>query len=823
MALPSFEYQQTLLVQQFANALYDAQVGSTTLESVLADIDAAGADAVFNSYYSFSYGSESYADVAAMVTANVNIIEGENGVTAEMVTLTEAYIVSVLNANVGNEGAALSSLLTSYAAVATGPYADAVASWNAEIATAMDYTGEDDVAPGTENPVDTMFMLTANQDIIDGSAGDDMFVADVVQVNGPQANSLGTGDYINGDAGYDTLAAIVTEGVFLGGGNMPIQPWLDSVEAVELQAVNSNIGLEFDSLNLNQVLDLANDLLPTNVSLETDVYVNAKNMTGLDMISSVNSDANLIIQDLKTDVNEENPSGFDHTVTQTVGMKYSANADSRWAESDLHVYFDQDHLSAGIEAQPSQAYFWLLDEDGHDATIADAPPGYDAGDEEYGGYEPLQSIDREGVRFSLTDVDGNNTQGLEVKIGTNTSLDYRDATDWHTYVDFLNQELAAEPDPIYSTLSFSIDPELIDTTNSDLNLDVEIPAMVLTDSANGTFPKEDLGFVRDSGATGEFDVYGRVDNEIVGPEDLLITVNVELEKVGRGGDGGELVIGGMNKVGDNVWGHGSDTTPAGVEQFDVVVNGDHFLPNSLSSLRSTNNALQVVNVTSQEGIESSVVLDEDGEDTGLREGAASLEIGNSNTATWLHEAPHKGLDVGYIDDYDNALKDVRVFDASTFQGDLTINAGLTSESEDKYELEDVSDIEDVDPVSFDYTGGVGNDTIRLQIWDSYDDGDSFVTNIDGGDGHDVILTRGGDSMITGGLGDDVFHLSGDSDSNETLVYEGYAVAEYLNGTDTVYNFDQTWNPGGLNLSLLNAEVFILDFADFTGNTTSFTH
>ena len=78
-AIPTFESQNTLLVQQFANALYDAQVGSVTMDAVLADITTAGsADAVFNSYYSFSYGDDTTANVAAMMVANLNIVDGEN-------------------------------------------------------------------------------------------------------------------------------------------------------------------------------------------------------------------------------------------------------------------------------------------------------------------------------------------------------------------------------------------------------------------------------------------------------------------------------------------------------------------------------------------------------------------------------------------------------------------------------------------------------------------------------------------------------------------------------------------------------------------------
>ncbi len=64
-----------------------------------------------------------------------------------------------------------------------------------------DLAGDD---PGQEGVVE---FLTADQDIIDGTDADDMFYADVVQVGGPQVNSLATGDVINAGEGFDSLEA----------------------------------------------------------------------------------------------------------------------------------------------------------------------------------------------------------------------------------------------------------------------------------------------------------------------------------------------------------------------------------------------------------------------------------------------------------------------------------------------------------------------------------------------------------------------------------------------------------------------------------------
>ncbi len=178
-----------------------------------------------------------------------------------------------------------------------------------------------------------------------------------------------------------------------------------------------------------------------------------------------------------------------------------------------------------------------------------------------------------------------------------------DANTWQEYADELTAEIAAmvaAGDDRLASVIVYVDDTLIRQTYNDAGDLVDVPAIVVEDLAGGEFTE--LGFNIPDDISGEFNVFGRFNTDPSGIVDLLITVNVELEKAGRGGDGGELVIGGMNKDGDNEWGDGSDTTPAGVEQFDVVVNGGADLPNSISSLRSTNNALRVVNIDSAAGV-----------------------------------------------------------------------------------------------------------------------------------------------------------------------------------------------------------------------------
>lgn len=750
MAFPTVYSQNVLTIQRFANALYNMQVGSTTLNQVMNDAAALGGnDEAFNIYFNFTHGAQSNAMVAETLLANFGIVAGQNGLDAVEVGYARDYIVGALAAVPANQrGAAISDLTVAWAGLAgDATYGAAASAWNAEVAVATSYSGPADLTAGTSVPAHAEFLTVAN-DVKYGTDGNDTFTANVEQnANGAQANTLGSGDYIYGFGGIDTLAAEVTEGAFLGGGNMPIKPKTLSVENIKLEAQFSNVGFEAFDLNLGSLFDQATDMaaglgIPLGDILDlidivndTNVYVNAADMDGVDFIGSDHSDADLTIMDLTTVKDGE----IRLTSAMTIGMAYTGNSDHVWNESDLSVYFDEDFLLAGQTITESEAFFWLLDEDGHDATVGTA------------NYRPLLRIDREGILFSMNGVP------INIIIGELTGNDYTTANTWEAYRGLLEAErvaLVAESatDPAYAKyaaladvdITVSYAPGFTTTTNTDTLLDVPVAAIILTDNAGGVF--SDLGYQRDPGATGEFDVFGRFGFNPSEDVDLLISVNVELEKVGRGGDGGELVIGGMNKDSDNEWGDGSSLKPAGVEQFDVTVMGDDSLPNSLASLKSTNNALQVVNVVSEAGAVA-------GE-------AASLQIGNSNTVGQL----------GTLAGNANALKDVRQFDSTAFVGDLTLYAGITGEVVDKYmDLKDTQANPADDNIEFNYLLGAGNDYLNVVI-DPANFANSFFTNnvgtttredfellLDGGAGDDEIVFMIGDG--TGNDGDNWYENS----------------------------------------------------------------
>lgn len=540
------------------------------------------------------------------------------------------------------------------------------------------------------------FTLTTGQDTLVGTSANNTFFSNVVQnVNGQQVNTLGSGDVLNGGSGVDTLSAKVTAGAFVNGGQtMPIQPETASIENIKLQAVNSGIGET------------------------TEVYVNAKDITGLTKIASNHSDANLTIQNLTT----LGDNGLARPVSSlTVGMEYTGNADSRWDESDLHVYFDQDYLTTQTTFTSPSIDFKLMNEDAYDATINTA-----------GGVKPLagvvvqqMDIHLNGKTYSLAPY----LAAAEPVTGTGNEIS--------TYAEQLvaiqaaivklkadnPTDLALQSLAAVNGVSFTSDisprtGQLRSGTTVTLTVDGATDGQqnVLTVSAT------DLQLVRAPQATlPNNNRYERAE-QTPAVAGKILEINVDLEKVGLAGAGGDLVIGSMNKTAANTWNGVSTVTEtvSGINQFNVTVRGANDKSSSLASLASTNNNLKVVNVVTDANQVGSF---------------ADLTIGNSNTDGVLGAAPRA--------DNANALKDVQTFDASGLKGDLTLFAGLTSEVTAKYlNVRDDAANAAADNVAFTYTGGAGDDYINLALASSNLAQPGTVTR------EDLTLT------VSGGAGDD---------------------------------------------------------------------
>lgn len=597
--------------------------------------------------------------------------------------------------------------------------------------------------------------LTVAQDEINGDAAANTFKAVVAQNSqGAQVNTLGSGDFLDGKGGVDTLNAKVTSGVFAGGSfTMPIQPETQSVEIVKLEAVIADISSTMYGVNNDKV------------------FVNAKDMVDVQQLWSNRSDADLTVMNLTT-------KGLENLSDMTIGMAYTGNKDSEWGASDYTVYFDQDYLVPQSTRSKPMVDFLAMNEDGYDASNGELPLD--------GVFFRELQFTLNGTTFDLTDYLGEDPAGTGSEI--------------KTYEDFLAavqaalvqlkaahpgnaalQTVQAEFGQIFYT---DVDPVTL-VQRKGVAVRLTVDGLTGDVENNLSVVSTDLEVARAAGATVPNNNRYEIADATPPEGGSKLGINVALEKVGLAGDGGQLVIGSMNKTTANEWDAVNtvvDGTTSGIEEFYVTVQGDASKSSSLAGLHSTNNNLRVVTVATDAAV------------TGTK-GYANLTIGNSNTAAQLTEAlPTLGAAA--------ALKDVQTFDASAFKGDLHLHAALTAEVADKYlNLVDESPaLPAADNVPFEYTGGTGNDyfNIALDTSNAAFSGtvtrEDFVMNlsVEAGEGNDEIVLGMVDDTnfdnwylnhqklnnvrIDGGEGDDTLRTPG---SGDVIIDAG-------TGNDTVY-------------------------------------
>jgi len=696
----------TVAVQRFAMGLFGVQVGTVTMAQVDKQIDRTSLGATLNSYYTSAFGGQTTAAVAATLVANL-------GITGAGVAGAVAYVTAKLNAAApAARGEAINTILNDFSGMtADATYGAAAQTWNANVDVASGYTGAANIAFGSV----IQQSLTAGMDILFGSAGADVFNAKVVaNMVGQQVNTLTSGDEINGGAGTDTLNAKITAGASAGGdASMPIQPETKSVEVIKLEAVSSGVN--------------GND---------TQVYVNAKDMEGVSQLWSNRSDADLVVMNMTT-------KGTNQLSDMTIGMAYTGNKDSKWGASDATVYFDQDYLTSAKTSTNPSIDFLAMNEDNYDASKGAAPLE--------GVYFQRLNFTLNGKSYNLAQYLGENPAGKGDEIKTYAQfltavqaglvkLKAANAGDaaLQTVTASLGRVFETDKDPITNVIRKG--------TAVQLTVDAQTGATKNTLSVKETdlqVSKTDAATVVNSNR------YEKAGATPALETDLPVSINVALEKVGLAGDGGNLVIGSMNKTSENKWDAvktSVSSTKAGIEQFNVTVSGDATKNSSLASLHSTNNMLKTVNVVSAAG------------------STAKLTIGNSNTAG------------GVV----NALKDVKTFDASKFDNGLTLGASITGESVAKYMSLTDTDAPADDNVNFVYSFGKGNDALTMNISKANLSAagtttrEDFKLDINTGAGDDKVNVRIGDGSVAG---DDVWYQN--SKLNANLAIDGGA------GNDTI--------------------------------------
>ena len=297
------------------------------------------------------------------------------------------------------------------------------------------------------------------------------------------------------------------------------------------------------------------------------------------------------------------------------------------------------------------------------------------------------------------------------------------------------------------------------------------------------------------------------------------TSSIILDDVGRGGTGGDLVVGGAI---------------AGVERFAIELRDS----SKLQTINSTNNTLSEVTIKNGMTTSHNSTNVQNRGDLTVLGTSDAVVAGSASEALPGTTAQHNGF----------GFSDVRVIDASLMSGKINFSAEITAAAIPKYILMGANNASS--PLrEFVYTGGANNDTINLTIDGSVLAADTLQArvsahggggndtinittapgksdqpyyeqvHVSGGAGNDVVLLSGagrgavdlgegddsftgvgvGDSTVTGGLGNDRIVLGNTLGATEMLSSNDMISFDAGFGNDTIVNF----SAGGMGRDMLN--------------------
>lgn len=596
-----------------------------------------------------------------------------------------------------------------------------------------------------EPAAETAYELTAGTDKgtdFVGTSAADMFTADLSQnaFAGGVSNTLSSADKLDGQGGIDTLKAqIVNEfvGVNGGGYEIDIQPTTTNIEIVELEA-----------------RDLAG-----NQNGSPTVTLDAKDMTDIIKIGSSYSDANLVIENLTTLTSTRDLADARNTEELTIVMDHTDSMNSDNDASDLTVYFDEDYLLSGSQKSGSTLTINMINtlnnklaENGGTASLIE-------------GFETVAfSVGTTDISVDVTDLELS-----EVKAAIEAALDAAGIT---------TVSVDTYKEPAYFATNIYYE-DTGTTYSAGSRAGDDYTAFKLSNSG----PEELIegGFTLADGARDGSLAYSQDDSES-SIQDDAVAINVELEKVGRDGSGGFLVIGGkdQNQTDD------SETDQVdGIAVFNVAVNGNNDQPSNLDFMSSTDQALTEVifkNGTTWDGADL-VIRNAFNGNTGNTSNNTNVENVDVNAFSGdftiglgdLVGSNTTGNAVAASVGGASAMMNVDTFTA-TGGGVITVNADITGDEKGNFTMSTGSagdtitvdldgDAVDKTGTSFNVASGAGNDTIEVEM-DGKNDV-SFQTmqqldnlNISAGSGDDtVILDAYGTFDIDAGAGSDFVRIN----------------------------------------------------------------
>jgi len=535
-----------------------------------------------------------------------------------------------------------------------------------------------------------------------GAAGDDVFVG----------ASLSSGLDVDGGAGNDTIIVSASEG--FGG-----SPQLTSVENVVITAQNTG-GIGGNDNNVSNNAGSAS--------------FDAGRIEGTTRFENYDSRSDLIIEDARDD--DDVDGTFTADLTLAVVSTDPGNVDTV-------IYYDNP-VNVSTTDTTGDITFTVLDQEAA-LTFNGVPDSATTG--------LLTELAITSFRFSL---DG---QDVEVELpvtdafGPNFSFeDLADLILTATTAELT--ELGLE-DSIQG-VAFG-EPVLIGAANQPT-----VPIILQFANAVPTIdPLDNISFssVDQNGNNASDPAVELSAGVVTVVVEDLISLNIQLDDVGKSSTGGDLVAG-ATSTGRQTGTGTSDSL--GIQQFDIEVDRS----SNLQTINSTNNSLEVVNISNGEN---------DGPNnttTASDEIAGDLTVrGDANNFSFASQGPSgsNGNDLftgAETQQNEFGFSDVRVINAAGFQGDLDLTAELTSDIIAKYSsIDDTGFTGDEDDIDLDYDLGAGNDEFFLNTEGGalLDIGtasrEDFNYNINGRGGDDVIVTNIGEAtQLLDAQGQDYYQL-----------------------------------------------------------------
>ena len=570
-------------------------------------------------------------------------------------------------------------------------------------------------------------------------------------IDAPTGFNLGLGlDNVTGTAGNDTFNAYIINNSntlqsadFINGGagtdtlfadmgssaNFSVTPITRSVETIQIRAQSR-----------------ASDPGDNNVADEGRVNVDFERVNGVQRIESNNSRADVIIEDVRI---------LPTQITKDVTIAF---VQSDPGNVDFGVYFDQASLRANSTSSSSLTLQVI------DLKAAGAAATSNT---------PLLDSPYDGVSFTLN--------GVLVFL---TGPAIGNATTYPALLSAIQAALAANPltagvvtAALGSTFTVNDSQTLQPVTGTSIVLSA-------TDRAFG------IGnWIASQGVPANSNLFT---NQFAGTSATndLVTSTILLDDVGRGSNGGDLVVGGLSV--------GETSASRGVDRFEITVERTSRLQN----IDSTNNFLK--EVVLKNGVASGNISVIGNVAANGGDGAA-VGVGGTGQADALPGAVAQHDLFGF--------NDVRLIDASAMRGSVTFDAAITPASFAKYiittdtqpspggdntstpgQTTQVADfiytggsandsiivaidsgvassrntiMSGREDFTFNVAGGAGNDNIRVTVnplnggFQNWYNNQKLNANIriDGGDGNDTIRKPGaGDAIIFGGTGTDTIYV-----------------------------------------------------------------